>query len=213
VRAGELPRDVLVWREGLAEWMPADRIPKLAHELGGASAPEAKAAAEEAPAFFAVSRAKLVVMSLATLGFYRVFWFYKHWQRQRERTEDALSPFWRTLFSIFFAYDLFTRVHAEARQHGIAPRYHAGWAAAAYIVPSLMFRLPDPWWMITLASIVPLVSVQGAANAVNASLTPLAGRNASFSAVNVVVIVLGAILWLLLLLAFWVEMTGQVPVG
>jgi hypothetical protein len=208
VLAGELPRDVLVWREGLAEWMPADLIPKLAHDLGRPAAPAAPGTEAGPPVYFAVSRAKLIVMSLATLGFYRVYWFYQHWHRQRERTQEDLSPFWRTVFSIFFAYDLFTRLRDEAGRNGIAPRYRAGWAAAGYIVPSLMFRLPDPWWLVTLLSVVPLVAVQGTANALNAAITPGADRNGRLSALNVTVVVLGGVLWLLLLLAFYVELTA-----
>ena len=203
VRAGALPRDVLGWRDGLPDWMPADRIPKLAHELGGPAPALAEAApAAEEPAFFAVSQAKLVVMSLATLGVYDAFWFFKHWQRQRARTQEDLSPVWRTIFAVFFAYDLFTRVREEAERCGIRPAYRAGWAAAAYIVPSLLFRLPDPWWLATLLSVIPVVVVQSTANAVNAASTPLAGRNAAFSPVNVVGVVLGAVLWLLLIVGF-----------
>jgi hypothetical protein len=213
VRAGRLPRDVMVWREGLAEWMPAERIPKLAHDLAlsgpGRVAAAAAVEPQPPPAFFAVSRAKLIVLSVASLGVYEAYWFYKHWQRQRERTEEDLSPVWRTVFAVFFAYDLFTRLRDQAEQRRVGPAYPAGWMAAAYVVPSLLFRLPDPWWLLTLLSMIPLVLVQGTANAINAVLTPEADTNARFSGANAVVLALGVVLWLLLLVGFLMQAAGE----
>lgn len=48
----------------------------------------------EFPGYFAVSATKFIVMSACTLGLYEVFWFYKNWQRVKEKTGAQMMPFW-----------------------------------------------------------------------------------------------------------------------
>lgn len=41
--------------------------------------PDSQLAEYNTPYYFPVSNTKLVLMSLATLGFYELYWFYKNW--------------------------------------------------------------------------------------------------------------------------------------
>ena len=45
--------------------------------------------------FFATSQAKLAIMSIATLGIYDIWWFYKNWLAVRARTGRKIRPGWR----------------------------------------------------------------------------------------------------------------------
>ena len=70
------------------------------------------------PMFFPVSRFKLLVMSLVTFGLYEIFWFYKNWQLFKAKTGSDISPFWRTVFRVFFIYELLHEIQEKARSHG-----------------------------------------------------------------------------------------------
>src|SRR5262245_22041834 len=62
--------------------------------------------APSGPAWFAVGTAKLVVMSVATLGLYQIYWFYQQWKRVRDGGEDVW-PLPRAIFGVLFSYPLF----------------------------------------------------------------------------------------------------------
>jgi len=80
-------------------------------------APPKAAVADIAPAekvttpFFAVSRKKLVIMSIATGTVYQLVWFYLNW-RGIQRRGASVAPIMRTLFAQFFCYALFRRVRS-----------------------------------------------------------------------------------------------------
>jgi hypothetical protein len=50
----------------------------------------------------------------------------------------------------------------------------AGLLALALFILSLLWRLPDPWWLVGLAAFVPMLPVQSAVNEINARLAPQA---------------------------------------
>ena len=176
---------VLVWREGLGAWTPADAVPELSE-------------AQAAP-WFAVGTTKLVVMSLVTLGLYEVYWFYRQWKSVQAQASDTVHPVLGAIFSGLSGFWLFPRVRAAADEAGVRVGWSGAAMAAAYLLLSLLWRLPDPYWLASFLSIVPLVQVQSAVNAVNDKRAPLAGRNEGFSGANWVGVVLGGLMLLLCL--------------
>ncbi|MGH7577402.1 MAG: hypothetical protein ACREM1_20010 [Longimicrobiales bacterium] len=66
--------------------------------------------------FFPVSTGKFVAMSACTVGLYDLYWFYKNWQRVRDRSGESLSPFWRAFFAPLWSFSLFRRVHQYAQE-------------------------------------------------------------------------------------------------
>ena len=57
-----------------------------------------------------------------------------------------------------------------------------------------LWRLPDPYWLVSYLSFVPLLPVQSAVNRLNSVAAPDAPRNDSYSGANVVMIVVGGLL-------------------
>jgi hypothetical protein len=152
----------------------------------------------DAPIFFPASRTKLVVLSLCTLGFYQFYWLYKNWRIIRERTNEDISPFWRAFFAVFFCYQLFDRV----RKHNPdlpSSRLPAGLLATAWIVLSILWKLPDPYWLVTFLAVFVLLPVQHAINAINRAVAPRHDPNSRFSAWNWVAVGLGGPFFLLAL--------------
>jgi len=70
------------------------------------------------PLYFPVSKLKLILMSLCTLGLYELYWFYKNWKLIKTRTGQNQSPFWRAFFSIIFCYQLFKHIQVSADSKG-----------------------------------------------------------------------------------------------
>ena len=149
---------------------------------------------------FSVSLSKLVVMSLATFGIYELYWCYKQWEAIRRRESEKLSPFWRAFFAPLWGFSLFPRIQRLTANYGVPASWSGAGLALGFFILGAMWRLPDPYWLVSLFSFLPLLVVQRSVNALNAAVAPAADRNARYSGLNVVVIVIGAILLLLAIL-------------
>ena len=162
------------------------------------AAPIADIAAPTAsePPFFAVSLTKLVVLSFCSLGFYELYWFYRHWRRVKERDRDDISPVWRSVFGIFFCHALFARIRDEQVAWKLGT-LSAGALAAGWILTTLSSRLPAPYFLVSLMAWVFLLPVQAAANRVNAAALPDHDRNARFGLSNWLVVAIGGVVVLL----------------
>jgi hypothetical protein len=189
----------------------SDRAPKCSHcgrprdgQLSVATSPGLDAqpnlgTAGHEPPLFQVATHKFVVLSLCSFGLYELYWWYQNWKCLKAATGEGLSPFWRTFFAPFWAYSLFQRIRALAEKRGVDAGYHPGVLATAYVVSSLLWRLPDPWWLLSLASIGALIPVQQTAerlNGVHPSSRAVA-TNDNYTVANLATILIGGALVLL----------------
>jgi len=180
----------------------------------GAAAP-ADVASYRATPQFAVSLPKLAVMSLCTFGFYQLYWAYKQWDAQRRREPEELSPFWRAFFAPLWGFSLFPRLQRLTAMYGVPATWSGSALALTYFFLNLMLRLPDPYWLVSIFTFVPLMVAQRSINALNAAVAPEAPRNDSYSGANVVAIVVGGLFLLLAILGTLVtleEQASQFPV-
>jgi hypothetical protein len=208
------PVDVYVWRDGMEGWVRPESVPELVAGLqgGGSAMPlptpvqaagwAGSAVASAAPVnveppaparWFVVGPAKLVVMSTVTLGIYQVFWFYKHWRQVRDVHGEDIWPVPRAIFSVFFCFPLFRRLEDEAALRGQVDAPSPALHAVAFFLLTLASRLPDPWWLLTFASVLPLVPIQRAASAIALHAAPGTDPNTTFSGLNWVGIVVGGL--------------------
>jgi hypothetical protein len=117
-----------------------------------------------AVAYHHVSPLKFAILAVATLGIYEMFWFYKNWKYIRQRDESRILPFWRALFAPLWCYSLARDLsHQDPR---LTPT-RAGLVAAAYAVLVIASRLPDPWWLLTLGTFLPLMVLVSSIHAIN----------------------------------------------
>src|SRR5258707_5832417 len=101
---------------------------------------------------FAVSVGKFAVMSLCTFGFYELYWAYKHWDAQRRREEEHLSPFWRAFFAPLWGFSLLPRLQRITAEYGAPATWSGSALALAYFVFSSAWRLPDPCRLVSVLS-------------------------------------------------------------
>ena len=149
------------------------------------------------PIYFPVSITKFLVMHFCTLGAYQFYWFYENWKIIRERERTAISPFWRTFFAFIFCYALFETIRNSAASHKMPQLASPPVLATVWILLSMLWILPDPYWLASFFSIGLLVPIQQMANWINQSSAPNADRNDRFTAWNKVAIVIGGPLFII----------------
>ena len=154
--------------------------------------------------FFPAGLSKLSVMSVVTFGLYEVYWFYKNWSDIKTREGIKINPVLRAIFYPLFAYSAFKRIKDKGAEVGAQTGYSPGALATAVFLLIASTYLPDPVWLISLLSFVPLLPVQSAVNRINAKVAPDADRNTRFSGWNVFGVVLGILFWAVVLLGLFV---------
>ncbi|MEA2491179.1 MAG: hypothetical protein QOH21_2971 [Acidobacteriota bacterium] len=169
--------DDLVWTDGMPEWIPARRVVAL---TGGSEAP-----------FFSVGIVKFVLMNLATLTLYQIYWFYKHWWAIRRRTGEELWPLARAIFAVFFFHAMQVEVEAYASSKSVPVARQKVGLTVLFFLLQIAWRLPDPFWLIGFATIVPLALAQHQVNRLHAVAVPFADGNRRIRGWNWLAIVLG----------------------
>lgn len=152
---------------------------------------------EAFPLYFPVSPLKLVVMSICTIGIYDLYWFYKNWALVKEREKLDIMPFWRAFFAYFFCYSLFKKIQDSTDKVSLGKSISPGPMAAGWIIVTLLWKLPDPYWLITYFSVFFLVPVQYVVNELNDVVAPTHNRNIKFTGWNIVGVVFGGLIVIL----------------
>ena len=170
--------------------------PKSSFEIG--------ASTSVAPYFFTTSTLKLTLMSICTLGFYELYWFYKNWALIEERTGQNIMPFWRAFFAPFWAYSCFKHIKTSAGENNIQESLSIGFLAVVYFILHVSWKLPDPLWLITFFTFATIIPANSVALNVNNKLINDFKNNDEFSGWNWVGLVLGGLMLLLGLIGtFW----------
>lgn len=165
----------------------------LPEDAGSVSAPNEGLSHESAPRFFSVSITKLVVLSLCTFGLYQIYWFYKHWTCVRNHEVTPISPFWRAALTNFYCYALFRRVIERVGVYEL-PSLFAGPLAVSWIATTFLYKLPDPYWLVSLCAFLFLIPVQVVANRVNRQHVPTLEPDNTFGVWTIVTVIIGGIL-------------------
>jgi hypothetical protein len=134
-----------------------------------------------------------------TFGIYELYWFYKNWKFIKQRTGENIMPFWRAFFGVIFCYSCFKEIRETAKTQGVSLSTSAGLLATVWIILTVSWRLPDPFWLVTMATPFILIPIQQTVNTLNKVVAPDHNPNARFSAWNIVGIVFG-VLWLTLVI-------------
>jgi hypothetical protein len=171
--------------------------------------------------FYIVSRFKFLVLFIATLGTYGIFWFYKHFSLSKAYNQTLIWPIPRAIFSIFFAHSLFRSLFARVKAKDPDQSWSSGNYATTYVVFSIVGNTIDGLSIfgineltiviISFASLFivgwTLYKAQGFANF--ACDDPDGANNKRITLLNYFWIILGILLWLITLFGVLV-MTGVV---
>jgi hypothetical protein len=168
--------------------------------IPGPESSPAPAREEGRQAYFTVGALKFCLMSLTTFGLYELYWFYRNWRVIREREQSQISPFWRAFFNPIWTFSMGARFAGDARARNISLALPAVALGILYLLLHALWRLPDPYWLVTLLAFVPLLPFDFAARRLNGNGELSAPTFARFSVWNITWIVVGSLLLALTLL-------------
>ncbi|MCX6009228.1 MAG: DUF4234 domain-containing protein [Chloroflexi bacterium] len=147
-----------------------------------------------------------VLLSILTLSAYEIYWFYRNWKQMKVHKNLDMSPGWRTaglfvpIYGLVLAYRQFRDVRDFSREAGIDKSYSPGWILFAWITINVLWKLPDPFWLLSFGSVLPLAVVQGVLNSYWEKEQPGLMRRTKFSGGQIALIVIGGIVWILMLI-------------
>lgn len=172
--------------------------------------------------YYVVSRNKFLVLYLLTMGLYELVWMYKNWMQQRTVKNENLWPIPRAIFSIFFVHQLFGRQAQDLEHTSPEMQWSAMPFATLYVVLTLInlalnfvtgdeYAAVDMVYFPLLAGTAYIVmKSQMVSNRICGD--PEGKQNAGYSAVNIIFMLLGSLLWFFSLLGIAVYLTGM-PLG
>jgi hypothetical protein len=155
--------------------------------------------------FFPVGPTKFIVLSIFTIGTYKLYWSYKNWDRIQRRTREPLSPSLRAVFTVWWTFSLFDRMRSHLARASMPVKWSPRELAGTYLILSLCWRLPGAWLLVGMASFLTFLPVIKSVHALNSRSEASEGRNESFSAANVLTIVIGGVLLLLVVIGSFMD--------
>jgi hypothetical protein len=151
--------------------------------------------------FYCVSPMKFSILSLATLGLYELFWFYKNWVLIKARTGGSIRPFWRACFAPIFCHPLAVAVESAAESVNLARRTNPGAIAVIYIGLIILQGLPDPYWLICLFSFVALIPIVWRIREIHDAMRPGFDSEIGWSGWSFSVLAVGSVVFGLAIIA------------
>jgi hypothetical protein len=185
--------------------------------------------ADSTPTFYVVSKRKMAILFVATMGMYMVYWFYKNWDRYKDKTPYASkvgSTIWpvpRAVFSIFFVHSLFRKVKEHGASKAVVAKWRYTLGASLLVITMIAAEILDraankslgsPYTdFLSLVMLVPLVlQFLKAQEMINISCDdPSGATNSKFSKANYAWIIGGALFWLLVVASFFIAGDATTP--
>jgi hypothetical protein len=159
--------------------------------------PDRPAQKEMQQAYFTVGAVKFSLMSLTTFGVYELYWFYRNWRIIRDRDQSQISPFWRAFFAPLWTFSMGSHFTEEAKDKNLSLTLPVVALGVTYLLMSALWRLPDPYWLVSFLTFIPLLPFDFAARRLNGEgqlADPTFGR---FSSWNIAWLIVGSILLVL----------------
>jgi hypothetical protein len=129
--------------------------------------------------YFPVSPYKFTALSVLTFGLYELFWHWKNWRFIRARDGSNILPWGRALFAPFWYPALLNDLKRTSKEHSIF-RFSVVPLAIAYFVLLYSSGAPDPFWLISLVSFLPLLPAVREINRRNFSSSAEYARNSAW---------------------------------
>lgn len=168
-------------------------------DMSGRACDSAAASPPAEPILFPVSLKKFIVMDLATLGLYNIFWAYKNWEYYKSVGRDV-RPVWRAWFSVFYLPGLLKDILQTGNANGLSNTFSPVVVFIPWLVLQISSRLPDPLWLISFLSFLPLIPVLKYINEINRATGRSAAINSQFTRSNWIGIAFGFLVLVLAIL-------------
>ena len=153
---------------------------------------------------------KFVLLAVLTFGVYEIIWFNRNWRQLKAHKNLDIRPGWRTvgLFVPFYGLVLIYRQLSDIREFskevGLEKLFSPGSTLLFWMIFTAAWKAPDPYWLISNLSVVPLVVVQGVLNSYWKNEQTGRVERKGFSGGQIALLVIGAIAWVLVLIGMFV---------
>ncbi len=145
-----------------------------------------------------ISENKFMFLCFISFGLYQIWWIYKSWKFFQQREKSDIIPAARAIFSIFFLNGLFNRILSYASEKGYGKEFSVTGNYFGYILFSMLSRLPDPFWLISLLNftfLIPAFRALNYAKSNSSDITVIEQDN--FTGRQIALISLGGVFWYL----------------
>ena len=112
---------------------------------------------------------KFILLSLITTGIYEFIWFYRHWKLLKEEKGLDIYPFWRVFFAPLLAGSITKYLKNFLAEKNVSKELltscNPKLIGITYFILSILWRLPDPYWLISFFTFIPMLPLIKATNA------------------------------------------------
>lgn len=147
--------------------------------------------------YYPVGLTKFLLLSLTTFSIFDIYWAYKNWVYVSNSRNQKMMPFVRAFFLGFTSFSLFASIKKDAEGAGVKVWIPGAFLGICFFILNGAHRLPDPYWLVTLASPIALLPARNAIEAMNKKHTGEALLNRKINGWQILLIVAGGILTLL----------------
>lgn len=100
------------------------------------------------------------LLCIFSFGVYPFFWFFKHWQYLRDENKRDINPSYRTVFTLFYGYALFTEFETLAIEQGYKKKLPLFILFVLYLLFTLLISIKgNPLMLCILFSFIFLIPV------------------------------------------------------
>lgn len=107
---------------------------------------------------------KFALFSIASLGFYQMYWNYKNWKFFKEKDNLDISPFWRTFLMSFFMSSLFDRFSDMLKKEDYNVKYPTAILIIFWIWINTTTIWKEPVWLLAHFSFLSFIPVLNSLN-------------------------------------------------
>jgi len=143
------------------------------------------------------STAKLVILSVASLGFYQMYWLYSCWAGMNETGYKKTIPWLRVLLYPLFALSCFRWIESVAARDGLKTKWSAGFLFSAFFILTCCSLLPNPYGLLSLLNFVPMITANLLAVYVNERDIPGYEPDNAYPFGDYAIITLGVVFYVL----------------
>jgi hypothetical protein len=151
---------------------------------------------------------KFCFLYIITFGIYQIPWGHKHWKFIKEREGLKINAWFRSWILPFTLYWLAKRMFSLAEEKGYKEKPSPSMVAGLFWFFFVLSWLPEPLWLISFLSFLPLLTVLKAANFYWEKEQPNFPLRKSLTGREIAWTIFGVIFWFLVLLGSFMSSEG-----
>ncbi len=157
---------------------------------------------------------KFILLEVLSFGLYGVWWMYKKWKFFKEWEVLDILPVARAIFGILFFYQLLEKIKQFALSNNQKASYPSFLLFILFFALNLSTRLPDPLFLISSFTVICFIQPITVFNKTIKSMPNYRVVNENkISSKQYVIIVLGAIFWMMVILGLLMSDETDIPLS